>query len=93
MVSLSMLCQKDVINISTGQNIGRVDDIEFCRENALVQYLVIFGRPKLFGLLGRGQDIRIAWEDVVIIGRDSVLVNNCEVEKENKNKRFSIRFE
>lgn len=93
MVSLSLLCQKDVINISTGQNIGRVDDIEFCRENAVVQYLVIFGRPKLFGLLGRGQDIRIAWEDVVIIGKDSVLVNNCEVEKEHKNKRFSIRFE
>ena len=93
MVSLSLLCQKDVISISTGQNIGRVDDIEFCRENAVVQYLVIFGRPKLFGLLGRGQDIRIAWEDVVIIGKDSVLVNNCEIDKENKKKKFSIRLE
>ena len=50
MISLSLLCRKDVISIITGQNIGRVDDIEFCRENAKVENLVIFGRPKLWGL-------------------------------------------
>lgn len=93
MVSLSLLCQKDVICITTGQNIGRVDDIEFCRENARVEYLVIFGRPKLFGLLGRGQDIRIAWENVVVIGQDTVLVNNCEIEEPKKNKKFAVKFE
>ena len=55
MISLSLLSQKDVISITTGQNIGRVDDIEFCRETALVQYLVIFGRPKFFWTFGAGR--------------------------------------
>lgn len=93
MISLSLLCQKDVISIITGQNIGRVDDIEFCRENAKVQYLVIFGRPKFFGLFGREEDVRIPWENVVTIGRDAILINNCEIKEEGKKQRFSVNFE
>lgn len=93
MISLSLLCQKDVINIVTGQNVGRVDDIEFCRDDAKVQFLVIFGRPRLWGLLGRGDDVRIPWQNVVTIGRDAVLVNNCEIKENNKKQKFSLNFE
>lgn len=92
MISLSVLCQKDVINIVTGQNIGRVDDIEFCCEDAQVKYLVIFGRPRLFGLLGRGEDIKIDWENVVKIGQDVILVNRCETDKKTKNHNFAVKF-
>jgi len=92
-ISLSLLSQKDVISITTGQNIGRVDDIEFCRETALVQYLVIFGRPKFFGLLGREEDVRIPWDNVVIIGKDAVLVNNCEIKENKRKRRFAINIE
>lgn len=93
MVSLSLLSQKDVISITTGQNIGRVDDVEFCRSTALVQNLIIFGRPKLFGLLGRGEDIRIPWEEVVIIGKDAILINNCDTKDDRSKKRFAINIE
>ena len=93
MISLSMLSQKDVISIITGQNIGRVDDIEFCRDNAVVQNLVIFGRPKFFGLLGRGEDIKIPWENVVTIGRDTILVNISECRYEENKHKFRINFE
>lgn len=93
MVSLSVLCQKDVISILTGQNIGRVDDIEFCREDALVKYLVIFGRPRFFGIFGRGEDVKIPWENVVKIGQDAILVNKCETEKNFRSRKFSIKFD
>ena len=93
MVSLSLLCQKDVISIVTGQNIGRVDDIEFCGETARIYYIVIFGRPRFFGLFGRGEDVKIAWEDVVTIGKDAILVNNCEVKESNKRPQFIINFD
>ena len=92
MITLASLSEKDVISITTGKNIGRVDDIEFCRENAKVEYLIVFGRPKWFGLFGRETDIKISWNDVVIIGEDAVLVNNCTNEKEEKQK-FKINFE
>lgn len=93
MISLSVLCQKDVVSVITGQNIGRVDDIEFCRESAVVQYLVIFGRPRFFGLLGRGEDIKIPWENIVTIGRDTILVNMAEFKEINKKCKFRINFE
>ena len=93
MISLALLCQKDVIGIANGQNIGRVDDIEFCSENALVKNLVIFGRPKFFGLLGRGEDVKIPWENVVKIGQDVVLVNKCETDKKIKRSGFALKFD
>lgn len=93
MISLSLLCQKDVINIITGQNIGHVDDIEFCRDDARVQFLVIFGRPRFFGLLGRGDDVRIPWDNVVTIGKDAVLVNNSEIKETGKKQKFALNFE
>jgi len=93
LISLALLCQKDVIGIANGQNIGRVDDIEFCSENALVKNLVIFGRPKFFGLLGRGEDVKIPWENVVKIGQDVVLVNKCETDKKIKRSGFALKFD
>lgn len=93
MISLSLLSQKDVISVVTGQNIGRVDDIEFCREDARVYSLVIFGRPKFFGIFGREKDIQIPWENVVTIGRDVILVNSCEINEKIKKQKFSINFE
>ncbi len=93
MISLSLLCQKDVISIETGQNIGKIDDIEFNRDTAKVEQLVIFGRPKFFGLLGREDDLKIPWNKVVIIGSDAILINNYEIKKVPKRNKFILNFE
>ena len=93
LISLAILSQKEVVSVVTGQNIGRVDDIEFTRENARVRYLVIYGRPRFFGIFGREEDVRVPWENVVTIGRDVILINSCEVKENTKKSRFSINFE
>ena len=92
MVSLSVLCEKDIISISTGQNIGRADDIEFDEKSATVQNLVVLGRPKLFGLLGRGKDVRIAWKDVMTVGRDVILINSNEYIQSDKNGKVKMDY-
>lgn len=93
MVSLSVLCEKDIISISTGQNIGRADDIEFSEKTAKVENLVVFGRPKLFGLLGRGKDIRIAWSDVITIGQDVILINSREINTSEKKGKVKVDYD
>lgn len=93
MVSLSVLCEKDIISISTGQNIGRADDIEFSEKTATVENLVVFGRPKLFGLLGRGKDIRIAWADVITVGKDVILINSPEIKQSSKSGKINVDFD
>ena len=93
MVSLSVLCEKDIISISTGRNIGRADDIEFNEKNAKVENLVVFGRPKLFGLLGRGKDIRISWNDVITVGKDVILINSPDISAGDKNGRVKVDYD
>ena len=73
-MTLHELCKKDVIQVITGTNLGRVDDLAFNRETAKIEALVLYGRPKLFGLLGRQPDVHIPWEDVTGIGMDVVMV-------------------
>ena len=93
MVSLSVLCEKDIISISTGRNIGRADDIEFNEKNAKVENLIVFGRPKLFGILGRGKDIRISWNDVITVGKDVILINSQDIMTGDKTGKINIDYD
>ena len=77
---MAMVCHvgdlryKDVVNIKNGIRIGCVDDVEINTCTAEVTALVIYGRRKLFGLLGREEDIIIRWQDIDVIGEDTILV-------------------
>lgn len=93
MVSLSLLCQKDIISITTGQNIGRADDIEFDEKTAVVQSLIVYGRPKFFGLFGRGKDVKISWSDVVTVGTDVVLIDNSSNNPAIKNGKVKVDYD
>ncbi|HKM32030.1 MAG TPA: YlmC/YmxH family sporulation protein [Oscillospiraceae bacterium] len=72
--SFSDLRCKEVINIKTGSKIGFVDDMEIDTCDARIKSLIVFGRAKLFGLLGREEDIIIRWCDIQIIGEDTILI-------------------
>ncbi len=66
---------KDVVNASDGVRLGQVGDVELDTRNAVLTAIVIHGRYRLFGLLGREEDTVIPWEDIEIIGEDTILVN------------------
>ena len=66
---------KEVINICDGQRLGFVDDVEVDTCTAQIVSLVIYGKAKLFGLLGREPDIVIHWKQIEVIGDETILVN------------------
>ena len=66
-MTLCELHAKDVIQLKTGENLGRVDDLVFSEKTAGIEKLILHGRPRLFGLLGRDADLEIAWADVVMV--------------------------
>lgn len=70
---------KEVINIKDGMRIGCVCDVEIDTTDARVTAIVIYGRLRWFGLLGREDDIIIKWQDIQVIGDDTILVcyNSC----------------
>ena len=85
---------KEIINVKNGCRLGFPDDVEFESCTAKICRLIIFGRPKLFGLLGKCDDIYIKWCDVEVIGEDTILVSCQEpsIQPNRKGKMFGNLF-
>lgn len=65
---------KEVINLYDGARLGYVGDVEIETESGRVTALVIPGRLRLFGLLGREDDIVVPWDSIEKIGEDIILI-------------------
>lgn len=65
---------KEVISVSDGTRFGYVGDLELDVETGRVKALVLPGRRRLFGLLGREPDRSIPWAAVKRFGEDIILV-------------------
>ncbi len=83
------LRHKDVVNIKDGSCLGCVSDVEVDTKTAKLVAIIIYGRLKCFGILGRYDDIIIFWDDIEVIGNDVILVspNACKPEKHRKKYR------
>jgi YlmC/YmxH family sporulation protein len=84
--TLSELRNKEVISQCNGARIGFVDDLEVDTRSARICSLVIYGRLKFFGLLGRHDDCIIPWESISLIGEDTILVS-CDNKKRRKHRK------
>ena len=71
---LSELKIKEVIGINSGNRFGYIGDAELDPDSGRVVGLVIPGRLRLFGLLGREKPVVIPWRSVRQFGEDTVLV-------------------
>lgn len=65
---------KEVIGVRDGNRFGYVEDMEVDLESGQVRSLVVPGRRRLFGLLGREEDRYIPWSAVRRFGEDIILV-------------------
>lgn len=85
-MTLMELRKKDVIQMISGVNLGRVDDLRFDRQRARLEGLILLGRPKLFGLLGYQENLFVPWEDIELIGVDTILVHTVAPTQEKPSK-------
>ncbi len=74
--SIADMKNKEVINLQDGTRLGFVGDVEFDTETAKLVAIIIYGRSRLFGLLGRTDDITVLWESIDVIGEETILVNH-----------------
>lgn len=65
---------KEVINITDGQRLGFVSDVEVQLPEGKVLALVVPGPCRFFGLFGRKDDFVIPWNCIRRIGSDIILV-------------------
>lgn len=74
-MTLRDLNEKDVIQVRTGENLGRIDDFIFDETTAKITAAILRGRGRLFGLLGYDEDLVIPWEGIQKIGADVIMVD------------------
>ena len=72
-MTIRELCEKEVVQLEQGVCLGRADDLAFDPATARLQSLILLGRPRLFGLLGREENLTIPWQEIETIGTDAVL--------------------
>ena len=82
------LCSKEVVQLKDGACLGRVDDLELDADTARIGSLLLLGRPRLFGLLGRDETLVIPWTDIETLGVDAILVRTELPEPEAKKQGF-----
>ena len=90
------LFRKEIFCVSDGRCLGTADELLLAFDDqppreepllsggvseAAVRALVIRGRPRFFGLLGREADIQVNWADILVIGEDAILIrgNGSEI--------------
>ena len=73
--SLADLKDKDIINICNGENLGYADDIRLDTRTAAVTGLILYGKPRYFGLFGAREKSIITYEQIRLIGKDVILVS------------------
>ena len=66
---------KQVVCVKNGCVLGYLSDIEIDTGDGNVKSIIIPGRLRFFGLLGKEDDIIIPWQEIQVIGQETVLVN------------------
>ena len=69
---------KEVISVEDGARYGYAGDMEIDLETGKVKALVVPGRRRLFGLLGREEDKYIPWDAISRFGEDIILVARAQ---------------
>lgn len=87
---ITELNEKEVINLCDGMRLGNVCDVEIDTSTGCLTAIIIYGRSKCFGILGRDEDIRICWNEIKVIGDDTILVDIKCPGKNSRNSSGSI---
>lgn len=84
---LSDMRYREVIHVSTGERIGYVSDAVLDLQTGRVAELIVPGRARFFGLLGREDDYILPWDSIRHLGRDIVLIDGKDCIRRGRKGR------
>ena len=76
--SVNDLKAKEIINLSDGQKLGFVSDVELDLNTGKVTAILVQGQYKFLGLLGKENDLIIKWENIKKIGDDIIIIGDLD---------------
>lgn len=78
---------KEVINVTDGSRYGYVGDAEVDLETGQIKNLIVPGRLRCFGLLGREPERTFPWAAVRRFGEDIILVEGAALSLPPRRRR------
>ena len=81
---MAQLQYKEVIDITDGTRYGFVGDVELNSDRGAIEGIVVRGRPRLLGLLGREEDVVFPWSAVKRFGEDIILVEGSDLRRRGR---------
>ena len=84
---IAQLQYKEVIDISDGTRYGFVEDVELDPDRGAIESIVVGGRSRCFGLLGREPDQVFPWSAVKRFGEDIILVEGRAGRSRERGRR------
>ena len=84
---IAQLQYKEVIDIADGTRYGFIGDVELDPERGAIESIVVKGRPRLLGLLGREPDAVFPWSSVKRFGEDIILVDGRAQTRRERRER------
>ena len=82
------LKNKQVVSVETGTVLGFINDIEIETDSGEVANVVIYGKPKYLGFVGKEDDIVLPWKSIQVIGEETILVSGPVQFKNNLRKNL-----
>lgn len=73
--SVTDLRAKDVVDVRTGCRIGTVFDVLIDTCTGCVVALLVYCGKGFWGFCGKGEEIKVPWCDIQVIGDEIILVN------------------
>lgn len=74
--NINDLRNKQVVSIRDGAFLGYLSDLEIDVTDGKLKNLIIYGKQRAFGVFGREEDIVIPFENVDVIGKETILIND-----------------
>lgn len=74
MIKLSELQLKEIIVIDDGSRLGQISDLEIDGDSGKILAIIVVAKDKKSSMFAKADELIIAWEKIVRIGSDVVLV-------------------
>lgn len=82
MVTLTLLQQKEIISLESGQRMGAVIDLEIDVDRGRITHIIVGTKNNFSNLFNKPEELIIPWSKIEIFGMDVILVKDVKLEDE-----------
>lgn len=78
-MDFSSLCEKEVLDITTGLRLGYVENLIFDEATAAVTAIILSGRTQQLRIFSKPEALELPWSDIKVIGDDAILADTSKI--------------